>query len=256
MLTAGVDLAAESKGTALAVLDWSRPTVTVDVRLGVRDAEIARVAPDVARLGIDCAFGWPDDFVTFVTRHAGGLRVDGGADEGMAWRRRLSYRATDRVTREITGRWPLSVATDRLGLTAMHCAVLLDAIGDALGTPVDRAGGGTAVEVYPAATLRGWGLDTRGYKTDDGVREALLDRLLAGAPWLDLESADRHLMISSDDAFDAVIAALAARAHALGRTHPVPPGYREQACREGWIALPVGRLEELAPEGARPGDEG
>ncbi|MBG6224270.1 hypothetical protein IWX63_000825 [Arthrobacter sp. CAN_A2] len=250
MLTAGVDLAAESRGTALAVVDWSLPTATVDVRVGVADAEIAAVAPGVDRLGIDCAFGWPDDFVTFVTRHAEGRRVDGDAEEGMAWRRRLSYRATDRVTRDITGRWPLSVATDRLGLTAMHCAVLLDAIGDALGAPVDRSGGGTAVEVYPSATLRGWGFDTRGYKKDAGLRDALLHRLLDEAPWLDLGSAGRQLMISSDDAFDAVIAALAARAHALGRTHAVPPESREQARREGWIALPVGRLGELAPGGA------
>ncbi|WP_394249639.1 DUF429 domain-containing protein [Arthrobacter pityocampae] len=256
MLTAGVDLAAEPKGTALAVIDWSRSAATVEVTLGVPDAAIARVAPDVDRLGIDCAFGWPDDFVAFVTRHAEGLPVDGGGAEGMAWRRRLSYRATDRVTRELTGRWPLSVATDRLGLTAMHCAVLLDAIGDALGAPVDRAGGGTAVEVYPAATLRGWGFDTRGYKNDDGVREALLDRLLARAPWLGLGSTGRQLLVSSDDAFDAVIAALAARAHALGRTRPVPPVYRDQARREGWIALPVGRLEELAPQGARRGEQG
>ncbi|WP_434992010.1 DUF429 domain-containing protein [Arthrobacter sp. Ld5] len=256
MLTAGVDLAAESKGTALAVIDWSRRAATVEVGLGVPDAAIARVAPDVDRLGIDCAFGWPDDFVSFVTRHAEGLRVDGSREEGLAWRRRLSYRATDRATRDITGRWPLSVATDRLGLTAMHCAVLLDAIGDAVGTPVDRSGGGTAVEVYPAATLRGWGFDTRGYKSDGGVREALLDRILARAPWLDLGSATRQLLVSSDDAFDAVIAALAARAHALGRTHPVPEEYRDQARREGWIALPVGRLEELAPEGAPSGAPG
>ncbi|WP_104180225.1 DUF429 domain-containing protein [Arthrobacter sp. B0490] len=247
MLTAGVDLAAESKGTALAVLDWSGPFVRMDVRTAVADADIAAVAPTVARLGIDCAFGWPDDFVSFLTRHASGGRVEAGADQGMAWRRRLSYRATDRITREITGRWPLSVATDRLGLTAMHCAVLLDAVGDALGTPVDRSGGGTAVEVYPAAALRGWGFDTRGYKNDIQVRGALLARLLEHAPWLGVGAADRRLLTDSDDAFDAVIAALAARAHALGRTHPVPAQFREQACREGWIALPVGRLEDLAP---------
>jgi len=45
-------------------------------------------------------------------------------------------------------------------------------------------------------------------------------------------------MVRSDDAFDAVIAALIARAHALGGTHDVPPTLREQAAREGWIALP------------------
>lgn len=247
MLTAGVDLAAESRGTALAVLDWSGTAVTVDVRLGIADADIAAVAPDVERLGIDCAFGWPDDFVSFITRHAAGERVDAGLDEGMAWRRRLSYRATDRATREITGRWPLSVATDRLGLTAMHCAVLLDAVGAALGTPVDRSGGGTAVEVYPGATLRVWDFGTKGYKNDAGIRAILLARLLERAPWLLLRPEDRRLMEHSDDAFDAVIAALAARAHALGLTHPVPAEYRDQAGREGWIALPVGRLEDLAP---------
>ncbi len=242
-----MDLAAESKGTALAVLDWSEPTVGLEVRLGVSDVDIASTAPDVASLGIDCAFGWPDDFVTFITRHARGDRVDSTVDEGMAWRRRLAYRATDRATRNLTGRWPLSVATDRLGLTAMHCAVLLDAISDTLGRPVDRSGAGVAVEVYPSATLRGWHFDTRGYKTDVGIRGALIAQLLERAPWLRLDDAARALVTSSDDAFDAVVAALAARAHALGLTHPVPTGYHEQARREGWIALPVGPLEDLAP---------
>lgn len=249
MLTAGVDLAAETKGTALAVLDWSRRDVTLRLVLGAADAEIAAMAPSVRSLGIDCAFGWPDDFVAFLTRHAAGDRIEASSDEGMAWRRRLAYRATDRVTRELTGRWPLSVATDRLGLTAMHCAVLLELIGGALGAPVDRAGSGTAVEVYPSATLRGWGFDTRGYKNDADTRSGLLSDLLRRAPWLAFDDAAQRLMVTSDDAFDAVIAALAARAHAVGLTHAVPPEYREKARREGWIALPAGRLEDLAPEG-------
>ncbi len=242
-----MDLAAETKGTALAVLDWSRPRVAVQVHLGVADADIAAVAPGVRNLGIDCAFGWPDDFVAFLTRHAAGEGPATGPDQGMAWRRRLSYRATDRMTREITGRWPLSVATDRLGLTAMHCAVLLDRIGQQTGIPVDRSGGGTAVEVYPSAALRGWGFDTRGYKNDGAVRRTLLARVLERVPWLALDDAGVRLMASSDDAFDAVVAALVARAHALALTHPVPSEVHDQACREGWIALPVGRLEDLAP---------
>jgi hypothetical protein len=247
VLTAGVDLAAETKGTALAVLDWSGPSVGLELILGATDAEIAAVAPTVVNLGIDCAFGWPDDFVTFLTRHASGERIEVPADEGMVWRRRLAYRATDRATRELTGRWPLSVATDRLGLTAMHCAVLLERIGEATGVPVDRTGAGTAVEVYPSASLRGWGFDTRGYKNDAGVRRALLAHLLGRAPWLAPDEADERLMVSSDDALDAVIAALAARAHALGLTHGVPPEHLAQAQREGWTALPSGPLEDLAP---------
>ena len=50
--------------------------------------------------------------------------------------------------------------------------------------------------------------------------------------------AAKTAMIGSDDAFDAVIAALITRAHTVGGTHPVPPTLREQADREGWIALP------------------
>lgn len=247
MLTAGVDLAAETKGTALAVLDFSAPVATLELRLSVPDADIADIAPSVATLGIDCAFGWPDDFVEFVTRHAAGQRIALAADEGLAWRRRLSYRQTDRFTRELTGRWPLSVATDRLGLTAMHCAVLLELVGDVLGSPVDRAGGGVAVEIYPGAALRGWGFPTRGYKQDAEVRGALVLQLVEALPWIRFDPAERRLMTASDDALDAVVAALAARAHALGLTHPVPDEYREQAGREGWIALPVGGLDELAP---------
>ena len=247
MLIAGVDLAAETKGTAAALLDFSCDPVPVEVRLGVSDADIAALASAVRKLGIDCAFGWPDDFLAFLTRHASVQPLAPSPDVGMDWRRRLAYRATDRATREVTGRWPLSVATDRLGLTAMHCAALLDLLGESLGSPVDRSGAGVPVEVYPAAALRLWGFATRGYKTDVVVRRALLETLAGRVPWLQLDTGTRQLMVDSHDAFDAVIAALAARAHALGRTRPVPPEYSEQARREGWIALPVGRLEDLAP---------
>ena len=33
----------------------------------------------------------------------------------MAWRRKLAYRVTDEVVHAAVGRWPLSVAADRIG---------------------------------------------------------------------------------------------------------------------------------------------
>jgi predicted nuclease with RNAse H fold len=250
VLTAGVDLAAEPRGTALAVIDWSGDSArVVELELGVGDDRIADVAPTVASLGIDCAFGWPDDFVSFITRHSAGeplqrLAAEGGGS-GIEWRRRLAYRETDRAARERTGRWPLSVATDRLGLTAMHCAALLDALAGVLG-PIDRAAGGVVAEVYPSATLRLWGFSTLGYKTDAAVRRVLLDAIVDRAPWLDLAPV-AGVMTASDDVFDAVIAALAARAHALGLWHRPPTRSLERAGREGWIVLPSVDLAELAP---------
>jgi hypothetical protein len=250
VLTAGVDLAAEPRGTALAVIDWSgREARVVELTVGASDAQIVAVAPSVASLGIDCAFGWPDDFVAFVAGHAAGERLDRSPAErtgsGMDWRRRLAYRETDRVIRRLTGRWPLSVSTDRLGLTAMHCAALLESLRDGIGR-VDRAGSGVAAEVYPSATLRCWGFSTVGYKTDAAIRVTLLDALLERAPWLE-PGPMGDLMIASDDAFDAVIAALAGRAHALGLWHSPPPESLARASREGWIVLPTVDLAELRP---------
>ena len=176
MRTAGVDLAADTKKTAVAVIRWERGRATVEqVELGASDHLIVDVAAEVDLMGIDCAFGWPDDFVEFVSRHAKGARVDLSRDEGMDWRRRLAYRETDREVLRRTGRSPLSVATDRLGLTAMHCAALLDALADRIG-PIPRGGSGRVVEVYPAAALRLWQLSRPNYKVDADVRAGLIAR--------------------------------------------------------------------------------
>ncbi|MEV8339287.1 DUF429 domain-containing protein [Leucobacter sp. NPDC077196] len=246
MLTAGVDLAAERTGTALAIIEWSASGVQLrELYLGVDDARIVEVAVDVDKIGIDCAFGWPDEFVRFVNDHAAGVRDAAGPDGGMAWRRTLAYRATDRDVRERSGRWPLSVSTDRLGLTAMRCAGLLGRLADA-GIPVDRAGTGAVVEVYPGASLRVWGFDTRRYRTDPECRKRLLRDLEMAAPWVDL-AAFAEPMITSADAFDAVVAALAARSAALGLYAQPPPELLDRARREGWIALPNAGLSDLRP---------
>ena len=239
MRTAGVDLAAENKGTALAVIDWHANGATLrDLHLGVADDQIVVAADAVDKLGIDCALGWPDEFVSFVTAHANHTTNGAPVDGGMDWRRTLAYRETDREVRAQTGRWPLSVSTDRLGLTAMRCAGLLARIEES-GIPVDRSGSGTVVEIYPGASLRLWGYTTTGYRTEPESRRMLLRTILDSAPWLDLGIHQQH-MITSADAFDAVIAALATRSAALDAYHPPTPAVLDRARREGWIALPDG----------------
>jgi len=239
MRTAGVDLAAEKKGTALAILDWHSGGATLrELHLGVADDQIVAAAGTVDKLGIDCALGWPEEFVRFVTAHNNHTTDGAPVDGGMDWRRTLAYRETDREVRAQTGRWPLSVSTDRLGLTAMRCAGLLARIEEG-GIPVDRSGSGTVVEIYPGASLRLWGFTTTGYRTDPESRRVLLRTILDSAPWLDLGIHQSH-MITSADAFDAVIAALATRSAALGAYTPPTPEMASRARREGWIALPNG----------------
>ena len=244
MRTAGVDLAAENRGTALAIIEWTPEGAHLEhLALDVDDAQITDAAADVVRLGIDCAFGWPDEFVSFVADHAN-LAQPHAPDGRMAWRRTLAYRQTDRHVRDKIGRWPLSVSTDRIGLTAMRCAGLLGRLS-ASGLLVDRSGrAGVVVEVYPGATLRLWEWEIRGYRSDPEVRRSLLQRMWRDAPWLDL-GTHAELMVESTDAFDAVVAALAARAAALGRYDPPPAEHRARAEREGWIVLPSCALEDL-----------
>jgi predicted nuclease with RNAse H fold len=244
MLVAGIDLAAEPKGTSLALIEWNNDQAKLkELFLGVDDAEILEATKGANKIGIDCAFGWPVEFFEFLTQHMNPNQKPKGIDGAMDWRRTLSYRETDREVRKITGRWPLSVSTDRLGLTAMRNAGLLARFQEA-GVNVDRSGEGTACEVYPGATLRLWGFETSGYRTEIETRGKLVEKLKAQAPWLDLSSFEDQ-MLDSTDCFDAVIAALAARAVALGAYSKPSPDQLDKAKVEGWICLPSGGISTL-----------
>jgi hypothetical protein len=103
------------------------------------------------------------------------------------------------------------------------------------------------VEVYPAAGLKLWHLPHNRYKgrANHTALGALVDALIRGAPWLDLGDHERVCRLS-DHAFDAVVAALLARAAARGLT-VMPEGVdRVAGTTEGWIALPSCTLGELS----------
>ncbi|MDI6943374.1 DUF429 domain-containing protein [Microbacterium barkeri] len=244
MLTIGVDLAAEAQRTAAAGIEWTDGSARLtSLAVGIDDVQIVALAQGADVVAIDCAFGWPAEFVAFVSAHERG-EMSPRSLSGRDWRRRLAYRHTDRAVREVTGRWPLSVSTDRLGMTALHCAELLAAF-EAAGERIDRSGAGRLVEVYPAAALRLWGVQTAGYKTQPDARMRAAESLLGLAPWLDVDDGQRDLLGRSDDALDALAASLNARAHALGHTLPVPDELRTVAQTEGWIALPTAPLDSL-----------
>ncbi|GAA5019752.1 DUF429 domain-containing protein [Actinopolymorpha pittospori] len=248
MLTVGVDLAAEATKTAVAMIDWSRGRASVrEVRVGADDDLVLRAVMEAEKAGIDCPFGWPDTFVEFVRAHRDGDVVVPEELAGSAWRRGLAYRVTDEVVRRETGLIPLSVAADLIGHTAMRCAGILAKLARA-GTPVDRSGAGIVVEVYPAATLKTWHLPYRRYKGRENLAHLseILDALLGAAPWLDLGRHDETCR-RWDDAFDAVVAALAARAASLGLVGTPTPEEAASARTEGWIAVPTCTLDALRP---------
>ena len=232
--------------TALASIEWAQTRAVVrDLACPADDGVILEAIGQAGKTGIDCPLGWPDAFVDFVTAHRSGhvtLPPDG---TGTGWRRELTMRRTDAFVRDQLHLVPLSVSADRIAHVALRCAVLLAKL-DASGRPVDRSGAGAVVEVYPAASLRGWGLRHRGYKrpgTPD-VLAAAADDLLAAAPWLDCGPHEETIR-RSHDAFDAVIAALTARAASRGQTCPPGEDDLATAATEGWIAIPNSPIDQL-----------
>ena len=243
MITAGIDLAAEPKGTALAILEFANNKANlVFLEQDLDDQTLIEQTINADKIGIDCAFGWPIEFAKFIAKHQDPTNKD-LIDGGMDFRRNLSHRQTDRQIRELTGRWPLSVSTDRLGLTAMRCAGLLSRYQQA-GVAIDRSGSDKLAEVYPGAPLRNWDFETTNYRVNNDVRARLLQHIKSQAPWLDTGFFETQ-MIESSDSFDAVIAALAARAVYQGEYTKPTEDQQAAAEIEGWICLPRGAITSL-----------
>ena len=237
MITAGVDLAAKPERTAIAIVRWTDSrAVLEDVAYSADDDAILQVVQRADKTGIDCPFGWPAAFVGFVaSHHASHVSVP---SDGPGSRRNLTMRRTDLFVHERLHLTPLSVSADRIAHVALRCAVLLAKLEDT-GSPVDRSGSGPVAEVYPAASLRSWGLNHRGYKqkiNTDALGQ-LTDYLLQEAQWLDCTRYEQA-MRRSHDIFDAVIAAMTARAAARGQTIPPTWDDRTAAASECWIVVP------------------
>jgi hypothetical protein len=250
-------MASNPAQTSLACIEWTSDGAIIrNVTSPAGDDVIAAVMGQADKTGIDCPLGWPESFVDFVTAHRSAHVTISGA--GWPGRRsELTMRRTDIVVHERLKLKPLSVSADRIAYVAMRCAILLARLA-AAGHPVDRSGAGRVVEVYPAASLKVWQLTHRRYKGSGHAerRSGLVGDLLAAVPWLDCGQYEQVLRDSAD-AFDAVVAALTARAAFLGKTDRPAEEDLAAARTEGWIAVPnvpageLSRHGAIAPAGAR-----
>ena len=156
MRTLGVDLAAATKKTAGAVIEWSDNRARLaHLALDVDDQAIVDLFGTCDMTGVDCPVGWPDALIPFLTGHLDFDAAPVLEHDGIAGRRLLAYRDTDRFCTAQTGLIPLSVSADRLAHPAMRCAVIQAKIASLHG-PQLRDGSGRLAEVYPAASLKIW----------------------------------------------------------------------------------------------------
>jgi hypothetical protein len=249
--TIGVDLSAQARNTACCVLEWGTASARLaHLSAGHDNSALIDLVNEwhPRKVAIDSPFGWPLEFSRTIAEFTATGRWPDGDD-----RRPLLFRRTDFIVRELTGTDPLSVSTDRLGICAMRCARLLTLLAGR--EPVDRTGSGLVAEVYPAAALRQWQLDPRGYKGSAPEKIAKRGELLATlasatAAWLELDTTLHARLRASDHLFDALLAALIARVIERKETLPIPANETEAARAEGWIHLPRAQpLAEVAPFG-------
>ena len=255
--TLGIDLASQSKNTALCVIAW-HDDATAEVRALARsdwhggpldDERLSGAILDCGKAAIDAPLGWPAPFVEALAAHD---RLDPWPSAIGGERRRFERRATDFFVHDQGCKLPLSVSTDRIAYCAMRCAVIL---GD-LSRVLDRAelardGSGRVAEAYPDAALRRWlpelwaGAPKNSYKGvgDKAVerRELLLAGLLRGlGPAFTIAPEHQQACVASDDVLDALVCALLARAVQRGETLWPQAGEQTRLARtEGWIHLPA-----------------
>jgi predicted nuclease with RNAse H fold len=228
MLTLGIDLASQPEKTAVCLIAWNSDHATIDtLKVCLTDDDLVLLGEKADKIGVDVPFGWPARFVRVVSAHSRGAAVEEFSIPD------LRFRATDLHTRHTTGKWPLSVSTDRIGVPAFRAIRLLARLDSS--SVVDRTGGGKIAEVYPAGALIQWGFSSTGKKDFPQLGKSVLAHLSA---WLTVSSDLGTLLVQNRDAFDALIASLVARAAALGLCEPIPTGCIEAARTEGWIVLP------------------
>jgi hypothetical protein len=251
----GIDCATKAERIGLARGMWDRGQLSLlEVVAGVdavpvlQVSEWVRRAPHRALLCLDAPLGWPSLLAASLAEHQAGDPLTQPADE-------LFRRYTDACCQKRVGQRPMEVGADRIARTARAALELLEGVRERTGLPIPLAWNpdhllhASAIETYPAATLKVRGLSNRGYKRGLGARAARERLLVALAGAWDI-ACDRAALLGNDDLFDAALCALTGADFLAGRCCPPPPEAIDAVHREGWIWVREGAKEGTDDGGA------
>jgi hypothetical protein len=180
-------------------------------------------------LALDAPLGWPAPLAEALADHRAGAPLNSAANH-------VFRGTTDRFVKQEIDQQALDVGADRIARTAHAALVLLGELRRRLQlelplaweSPIPFA---SAIEVYPAATLKAHGLTARCPKDPARVEfqrcvvAALRERMAFG-PGLRPDAWSR-------DEMDAVVCLLAAQDFLRGAALPPPDGTPSE--REGWM---------------------
>jgi predicted RNase H-like nuclease len=233
----GIDCATDPKkvGLARAIIDGddlivdrvAKPATGQSVS-GIVSEWINKDAQTL--LAVDAPLGWPDSLGNQLSQHTAGNLIDVDSNQ-------LFRRETDRFIKRTNGKQPLDVGADRIARTAHAGLKYLDEIGKATRQNIPLAWSHeldsalSAIEVYPAATLKQSGIRSDGYKKKENAPQRA--EIYAALSKHIQFSTNTDILIDDDDVLDAVVCVLAG-SHFL-KEQCVAPDDFELAKKEGWI---------------------
>jgi hypothetical protein len=235
----GIDCATRANKVGLALATFFEGRTAVDqVRLGApKDPPSEIVAEWLEQRGVpvllalDAPLGWPAALAPALSRLRAGAELPEKAND-------LFRRETDRFIRKTIHKQSLDVGADRIARTAHGALGLLSTLRQ-LGASIPLAwsshiSGVSAIEVYPAATLKANGVAIKG--KGDAAMQQIIEAL---GRRIQLPS-NINLILENKDALDAVTCVLAGHDFLNGQAlHPEKPALAEQ---EGWIWVRDPRL--------------
>jgi predicted RNase H-like nuclease len=238
----GIDCATDSKKVGLARGFLSDGELIIDkltkpaARQSVCDVVADWIDPKIPTLlALDAPLGWPASLGQQLKDHSAGKLIP--LDPNLLFRRE-----TDRFVKRVVDQLPLDVGADRIARTALAALKYLNQISEAIGQVIPLAwsaaldSGLSAIEVYPAATLKQFGFRSKGYKKSvhRAERKEIFDALCGHAKF----ETETSVVIDDDDVLDAAVCVLAGYHFLMNQC--MEPEHIELARKEGWIWVTTG----------------
>lgn len=233
----GVDYATQAKRVGLALGSYEGGAVRIkQVLVGSMVKSVVQTVADWTEqtsstlIALDAPLGWPLDLGRTLHKHDAGAPISVKAN-------RMFRRTTDRFVKREIGKQPLEVGANLIARTALSALEFLKELRQQTEESLPLAWnpgigvGVCAVEVYPAATLKAYGVKVPSYKGTKGyaARQTILRFL---QKHMDLPE-DVSLMETNDDALDASLCVLAGMDFL--RDEVLKPSDLELPKKEGWI---------------------
>ena len=234
----GIDCATKPKNIGIALAEVDREMRVCEVHAGVPDPWgtvsnwLTQARDTGVLIALDAPLGWPRALAEVLDSHQAGESVE-QHDANALFRR-----STDPYIRSKVGKQPLDVGADWIARTAHAALTGLARLRTTSSLPIPLAWTSgpsrdvSAIEVYPAATLKAHGLPFQGYKDPVAGRD-MRARILCQLEGVKMSDDCKLCVLANADGLDAVICAVAAADFVSGAV--MPPDDLHLARKEGWI---------------------